>query len=140
MRCLLLCCWVALVPPAASAQDLEGDWPPLDYLRNDMNAVQAVAHVRIEEAAVVSRIPGYVTWKVSGAVVTVYKGKLEPGAAVIYFHGVEAGGLETYPLGREVVVFLLAEHDARRGPYLTVLENSTLPFSEALARKLRQIE
>jgi predicted TIM-barrel fold metal-dependent hydrolase len=126
-----------LAPLRARAQDDEA-WPPYDYLRNDYRAVAVVAHVRIEEAVLVSQIPGYDSWQLTGEVVEPFKGPPAPGEPIVYFIGVEAPSSVDEFLG-DRVVFLLAENNTERGDFYVALENATLPFREGLSERLRRV-
>lgn len=133
LKILLL---LLVLPVCAFAQDDE-EWPPLDYLRSDYKAVAVVAHIRIKEAAITSRIIGYETWTIRAKVIEPFKGKFKKGDAIEYLHGAEAGFKQQYFTG-EKIVFLLAEREKDR-KYYAVLENSTLPYTEDRVKKLRII-
>ncbi len=137
-RLLLTTLLLLLVPVAALAQD-DDEWPSLSYLRSDYKSVALVAHIRVEKAEITDRIPGYETWKINAVVLEPFKGKLKKGDALEYFHGAEAGFKVDWFMG-EKIVFLLAENDKVRGPFYTVLENSTLPYTPARVKKLRSIQ
>ena len=47
----------------AIAQD-DPQWPSLSYLRSDYRESVVVAHVRVTQAEIVSRIPGYDDWRI----------------------------------------------------------------------------
>jgi len=121
----------------AHAQDDE-NWPSLSYLRADYRSVAVVAHVRIQHAEITDRIIGYENWKVVAEVVEPFKGGFKKGDVIEYFHGAEAGIKPDYFTG-EKLVFLLAERHEHKLNY-SVLENSTLPYNEDRARKLRSIK
>jgi len=123
-------------PVALFAQD-DDDWPPLSYLRSDYKEVAVVAHIRIKEAEITNRIIGYENWRIRAEVIESFKGKFKKGDAIEYLHGAEAGFKKEYFTG-EKIVFLLAERDGAR-KYYAVLENSTLPYKEVTAKKLRVI-
>jgi hypothetical protein len=128
---VLLVCHVSL-----SAQ--EDEWPPLSYLRSDYKAVSVVAHIRIEQAEITSRIGGYENWKINAVVLESFKGKFKKGDSIEYVHGAEAGFKRDYFTG-EKIVFLLAERDQERKLYYAVLENSTLAHTKDRVAKLRSI-
>jgi hypothetical protein len=130
--CIVLFVW----PVCLSAQ--EDEWPPLSYLRSDYKAVSVVAHIRIEQAEITSRISGYENWKVNGVVLESFKGKFKKGDPIEYVHGAEAGFKRGYFTG-EKIVFLLAERDPERKLYYAVLENSTLAHTKDRVAKLRSI-
>ena len=123
-------------PVSLSAQ--EDDWPSLSYLRSDYKAVSVVAHIRIEQAEITSRIGGYENWKINAVVLESFKGKFKKGDPIEYVHGAEAGFKREYFTG-EKIVFLLAEHDPERKLYYAVLENSTLAHTNDRVTKLRSI-
>ena len=137
MKLLFKLCIVLLVWPVyVSAQ--EDEWPPFNYLRSDYKAVSVVAHIRIEQAEITSRIGGYENWKINGVVLESFEGKFKKGDAIEYVHGAEAGFKRDYFTG-EKIVFLLAERDPDRKLYYAVLENSTLQYTNHTVTKLRKI-
>jgi hypothetical protein len=125
-----------VLPVCVVAQDDE-DWPPLSYLRSDYKAVAVVAHFRIKEAEITNRIIGYENWRIRAEVIEPFKGKFKKGDAIEYVHGAEAGFKKEYFTG-EKIVFLLPQREKGRR-YYAVLENSTLPYTEARVKKLRLI-
>jgi len=127
-----------VVPLLVAAQD-DSDWPSLSYLRSDYKAVSAVAHVRIDQAEITSRVGGYENWKVNAVVLESFKGRFKKGDAIEYFHGAEAGLKREHFTG-EKIVFLLAETDQDRKLHYSVLENSTLPYTKGRVAKLRLIK
>ena len=129
---------VMFVPSCALAQD-DDNWPSLAYLRSDYKTVAVVAHIRIQQAEITNRIPGYENWRVVGEVLEPFKGKFKKGDVIEYFHGAEAGIKPEYFTG-EKLVFLLAEYDNDRKLHYSVLENSTLPYTADRVRKLRLIK
>lgn len=138
MKVLLKILIVLLVlPVCVSAQD-DDEWPPLSYLRSDYKAVAVVAHIRIKEAEITSRIIGYENWSIRAEVIESFKGKFKKGDTLEYVHGAEAGFKKQYFTG-EKIVFLLAERNKDRKLYYAVLENSTLPWTEHSVKKLRLI-
>ena len=130
---LLKTFFVLLVLPAC-----DDNWPSLSYLRQDYRSVPIVAHIRIEEAEISSRVGGYENWKISAVVIEPFKGKFKKGDVFTYFHGAEAGFKREYFSG-EKIVFLLAERGQDRTIHYAVLENSTLPPNADRIRKLRLI-
>jgi len=129
---------IVLLPVSVAAQETD-EWPSLAYLRSDYKAVSVVAHVRIREAEITNRIPGYDNWRVRCEVLESFKGRFRKGDVIEYFHGAEAGFTAKYFTG-EKIVFLLAEYDKeRRSMRYSVLENSTLPPTPERLRKLRII-
>jgi hypothetical protein len=137
LRLLLKAAIIILVLPSfLSAQD-DANWPSLSYLRSDYKAVAVVAHVRIQQAEITSRIPGYENWKIRAEVLEPFKGRFKKGDVIEYFHGAEAGFKREHFTG-EKIVFLLAEKD-REGKHYSVLENSTLPYTKDRVSKLRRI-
>jgi hypothetical protein len=135
---LLLVALVLLFPVIAAGQDDE--WPSLSYLKSDYKSVTVVAHVNIRDAEITSRIVGYENWKVTCEVIESYKGKFRKGDVFEYFHGAEAGFKKEYFTG-EKIVFLLSSRQSGMPEFkYTVLENSTLPYTENRAKKLRTIQ
>jgi hypothetical protein len=138
-RLLLSVMLFCFAPLCARAQD-DQEWPRLSYLRHDYRAVALVAHVEVTEAEIVGRIPGYENWHLRGTIVEPFKGKLLKGDSLEFYHGAEAGFRRELFLGQKIV-FLLNDYDQeKKARVLTVLENSTLPFTEERARKLRVIQ
>ncbi len=130
---------VVLLPTFAAGQD-DDDWPSLSYLKSDYKSVAVVAHVNVRDAEITSRIPGYENWKVTCEVVEPFKGKFRKGEVFEYFHGAEAGFKKESFTG-EKIVFLLSSRQSGMPEFkYTVLENSTLPYTESRAKKLRTIQ
>ena len=138
MRSLLKTFFLLLVLPSfLSAQD-DANWPSLSYLRSDYKTVAVVAHVRIQQAEITNRIPGYENWKIRAEVLEPFKGRFKKGDVIEYFHGAEAGIKREFFTG-EKIVFLLAEKNSE-GKHYSVLENSTLPYTKDRVSKLRRIK
>ena len=136
LRLLVL---VLLLPFCAVAQT-DDEWPPLSYLRSDYKSVKVVADVRIREAEIVNKIPGYDNWKIVAEVIEPFKGKFRKGEVIEYFHGAEAPSKKEFFTG-EKIVFLLAEYDKeKKALRYSVLENSTLPPTASRLNKLRRIK
>jgi hypothetical protein len=136
LRWLIL---VFLLPVFLSAQT-DDEWPSLNYLRSDYKAVRVVAHVRIREAEIVNKIPGYDNWKIVAEVLESFKGKFRKGEVIEYFHGAEAPSKKEFFTG-EKIVFLLAEYDKeKKALRYSVLENSTLAPTAGRVKKLRIIK
>jgi hypothetical protein len=129
---------VVVLACSANAQD-DDNWPSLSYLRSDYKSVAVVAHIRIQQAEITGRIGGYENWRIVGEVLEPFKGRFKKGDSIEYFHGAEAGFKQEYFTG-EKLVFLLAEYDDARKLHYSVLENSTLPYTEQRAKKLRSIK
>jgi hypothetical protein len=127
-----------IIAPLLAAQD-DPSWPSLSYLRSDYKAVSVVAHVRIAKAEITNRVGGYENWKINAVVIEPFKGTLKKGDTFEYFHGAEAGFKQEYFTG-EKIVFLLSERDKERKLHYSVLENSTLPYTQDRVAKLRRIQ
>src|SRR5258708_35757692 len=135
IACVIL---LVLLPVSLVAQT-DDNWPSLKYLRSDYNSVGVVAHVRIREAEIVNRIPGYDNWKISAEVIEHFKGKFRKGDVIEYFHGAEAPSKKEFFSG-EKIIFLLAEYDKeKKSMRYSVLENSTLAPAQNRIKKLRLI-
>jgi hypothetical protein len=130
---------VLIVSPLFILTQDDPDWPSLSYLRNDYKAVSTVAHVRIQQAEITSRVGGYENWKINALVLESFKGKLKKGDVLDYFHGAEAGFKKENFTG-DKIVFLLSERDSDRKLHYSVLENSTLPYTKDRVAKLRSIQ
>ena len=127
-----------IIAQLLAAQD-DPNWPSLSYLRSDYKAVSVVAHVRIAKAEITNRVGGYENWKINAVVIEPFKGTLKKGDTFEYFHGAEAGFKQEYFTG-EKIVFLLSERDKERKLHYSVLENSTLPYTQDRVAKLRRIQ
>ncbi|MDX6613623.1 MAG: hypothetical protein QOD75_2809 [Blastocatellia bacterium] len=139
MRALIIMALTVLAPFCVAAQDKE-EWPSLAYLRSDYKAVSVVAHIRIREAKITNRIPGYENWRIRGEVLESFKGKFRKGNVIEYFHGAEAGFPQRFFAG-EKIVFLLSEYDKQASAMrYSVLENSSLPPTPGRLSKLRVIK
>lgn len=144
MKLLLKVVIVLLVLPAFALGQNDEEWPPLSYLRSDYREVSVVAHIRIQQAEITSRIVssenivGYENWTIRAEVLESFKGKFKKGDVIDYVHGAEAGFKKEYFTG-EKIVFLLAERDRDRKIHYVVLENSTLSHTSDRVRKLRSI-
>ena len=134
--CTIICAFV-LFYGCAFAQD-DDNWPSLSYLRSDYKAVSIVAHIRIQEAGITSRIGGYENWKITAVVLESFKGKFKKGDVIVYFHGAEAGFKQEYFTGEKIVFLLFDRGRNAEFPY-TVLENSTLSANTDRINKLRLI-
>jgi hypothetical protein len=129
---------LVLALPTLSAQT-DHQLPPLSYLKSDYKSVRVVAHVRIREAEIVNKIPGYDNWKIVAEVIEPFKGKFRKGEVIEYFHGAEAPSKKDFFTG-EKIVFLLAEYDKEKKAFrYSVLENSTLALTADRVKKLRII-
>jgi len=129
-----------LLIPFCSVAQTDNEWPPLSYLKSDYKSVKVVAHVRLREAEIVNKIPGYDNWKIMAEVIEPFKGKFRKGAVIEYFHGAEAPSKKEFFTG-EKIVFLLAEYDKEtKALRYSVLENSTLAPTADRLKKLRIIK
>lgn len=136
---IILTLVLLMVPGIAVAQD-DPNWPSLSYLRSDYRHSVVVAHVRVTQAEIVNRIPGYDDWRIVGDVVEPFKGRFRKGQTLTFYHGAETGFKQAVFLG-EKIIFLhrnFVEKEKRWG--YAVIENSTLPYNEDRARKLRSIK
>ena len=136
---IFLAALIVLLPAFAAGQD-DDEWPSLSYLKSDYKSVAVVAHVSVRDAEITSRIPGYENWKITCEVVESFKGKFRKGDVFEYFHGAEAGFKKENFTG-EKIIFLLSSRQSGMPEFkYTVLENSTLPYNEDRAKKLRTIQ
>ena len=139
-KTIILCFIVFLgAPILVRAQD-DNDWPSLSYLRSDYRQVAVVAYVRVREAEIVKTIGSYEDWHLVGDVIESFKGKFRKGQTIEFYHGAEKGIRKEVFLGDKIVfLFRNFVQEEKRWVY-AVLENSTLPFTEDRARKLRKIQ
>lgn len=135
---LLLSVLCLFVVPGVAAQTSD-EWPPISYLRSDYRQVSVVAHVRVRQAEVVNTIGGYEDWHLVGEVVESFKGKFREGAKIEFYHGAEKGFRRELFLGDKIIFLERNYVEKEKRWVLAVLENSTLPYSESTARKLRKI-
>jgi hypothetical protein len=130
---------VLLLLPLLAGAQTDDTWPSLKYLKSDYQSVRVVAHVRIREAEIVNRIPGYDDWKILAEVIEPFKGKFRKGDIIEYFHGAEAPSKREFFSG-EKIVFLLGEYDKeKKSMRYSVLENSTLGPTQNRVKQLRLI-
>ena len=59
---------ILLVLPFGPLVQDDDSWPSLSYLRQDYKSVSVVAHIRIEQAEITSRVGGYENWKINAVV------------------------------------------------------------------------
>ena len=128
-----------LLAGPAMAQD-GPQWPSLSYLRSDYRESVVVAHVRVTQAEIVGRIPGYEDWRIVCEVVEPFKGKFRKGQTFTFYHGAEAGFKQELFLGEKIVFLHRNYHEADKKWVYAVIENSTLPYNDDRVRKLRIIK
>ncbi|HYW69668.1 MAG TPA: hypothetical protein VE961_01460 [Pyrinomonadaceae bacterium] len=128
-----------LAPTAAFAQD-DANWPSLKYLKSDYRESSIVARVRVTEAEIVNRIPGYDNWRVVCEVIEPFKGKFRKGQTLTYYHGAEAGFKKELFLGDKIVFLQRTYHEKEKQWVYAVIENSTLPYNDDRGQKLRTIK
>jgi hypothetical protein len=124
---------------AAVAQD-DPQWPSLKYLKSDYRESVVVAHVKVTQAEIVNRIPGYDDWRIVGEVIEPFKGKFRKGRTLTFYHGAEAGFKQQLFLGEKIIFLHRNYHDKEKRWVYAVIENSTLPYNEDRVRKLRIIK
>jgi len=139
MKVALLLLTLLILSNAAMAQE-DTEWPSLNYLRSDYRASVVVARVRVTEAEIVSRIPGYDDWRIVCAVVEPFKGKFRKGQTFTFYHGAEAGFKKELFLGEKIIFLHRNYHDKEKRWVYAVIENSTLPYNEDRVVKLRKIK
>jgi hypothetical protein len=123
----------------AIAQD-DPQWPSLSYLRSDYRQSVVVAHVRVTQAEIVSRIPGYDDWRLVGEVIEPFKGKFRKGQTITFYHGAESGFKKELFLGEKIIFLHRNYHDQTKRWVYAVIENSTLPHNQDRVAKLRKIK
>jgi hypothetical protein len=123
----------------AMAQD-DANWPSLSYLRSDYRESVIVAHVRVTQAEIVNRIPGYDDWRLVCEVVEPFKGKFRKGQTFTFYHGAEAGFKQELFLGEKIVFLHRNYHEADKKWVYAVIENSTLPYNDDRVHKLKIIK
>lgn len=129
---------IVVLAGCAFAQD-DDNWPSLNYLRSDYKSVAVVAHVRVRQAEITARIPGYENWSIRAEVLEPFKGRFKKGDVIEFMHGAEAGFKQETFMG-EKIIFLLAEKENDGKVHYSVLENSTLPYTKDRVLKLRKIK
>ena|SRR5690349_1933087 len=135
---IILTLVLLVLPGIAVAQD-DPNWPSLSYLRSDYRDSVVVAHVRVTQAEIVNRIPGYDDWRLVGEVVEPFKGKFRKGQTLTFYHGAETGFKQAGFLG-EKIIFLHRNYVEKEKRWVyAVIENSTLPYNEDRVQKLRKI-
>lgn len=91
-------------------------------ITSDYNQVKIVAHIRVLASDQVEKIGGYSVYRITGQVLELYKGKVEPGESLVYYMQVEEG----YDMNRyrgEKIVFIYLRDADERSDYRS-LENS----------------
>jgi hypothetical protein len=131
--------FVLLVLSAVAMAQDDPNWPSLSYLKQDYRSSVVVAHVRVNEAEVVNRIPGLEDWRVVCEVIEPFKGKFRKGDKLVYYHGAEAGFRKDLFLGEKIVFLQRNYHEKEKQWVYAAIENSTLPYNEDRVRKLRTI-
>ena len=129
---------ILLLSTAAVAQD-DSQWPSLSCLKCDYRQSAIVAHVRVTQAEIVNRIPGYDDWRLVGEVVEPFKGKFRKGQTITFYHGAEAGFKKELFLGEKIIFLHRNYHDKTKQWVYAVIENSTLPYNDDRVAKLRKI-
>ena len=129
-----------LLLPLAAAAQADQQWPPLSYLRSDYRSSAIVAHVRVTEAEVASRIVGLEDWRVSCEIIEPFKGNVRKGGRLTYYHGAEAGFRKELFLGEKIIFLQRNFHDKEKQWVYAAIENSTLAYNEDRVRKLRIIK
>jgi hypothetical protein len=130
---------ILLLSTAAMAQD-DPQWPSLSYLRSDYRESVVVARVRVTQAEIVNRIPGYDDWRIVCEVVEPFKGKFRKGETFTFYHGAEAGFKKELFLGDKIVFLHRNYHETEKKWVYAVIENSTLPYNDDRVHKLRIIK
>jgi hypothetical protein len=128
-----------LLAAPAIAQD-DPQWPSLSYLRSDYRESVVVAHVRVTQAEIVQRIPGYDDWRIVCEVVEPFKGKFQKGQTLTYYHGAESGFKQELFLGEKIIFLHRNYHEKEKRWVYAVIENSTLPYNDDRVQKLRKIK
>ncbi len=131
---------VLLFPLVAAATQVDDQWPSLAYLRSETRLAAAVAHMRVRDAEIVKRIGGYENWRVKGEVVEPFKGTFRQGDPIEFVLGAEAGLQKDRFLGDKIVFLQRNFLENEKSWSYTVLENSTLPYSDDRVQKLRMIK
>ena len=128
-----------LSPIAVVAQD-DPNWPSLSYLRSDYRESAVVAHVRVTQAEIVNRIPGYEDWRLVCEIIEPFKGQFRKGQTLTFYHGAEAGFKQELFLGEKIIFLHRNYHEKEKRRVYAVIENSTLPYNEDRVHKLRTIK
>ena len=138
MKIALAILFLFLSIPAVGQDD--PNWPSLSYLKSDYRESVVVAHVRVMQAEIVSRIPGYDDWRLVCEIVEPFKGKFRKGQTLTFYHGADAGFKQELFLGEKIVFLHRNHHEEDKRWVYAVIENSTLPYNEDRAYKLRTIK
>src|SRR5881394_3345204 len=101
---------ILLMSTAAMAQD-DPNWPSLSYLRSDYRQSVVVAHVRVTQAEIVGKIPGYGDWRLVGEVIEPFKGKFRKGQTITFYHGAESGFKKELFVGEKIIFLHRNYHD-----------------------------
>ena len=107
-------------------------------ITSDYNQVRIVAHIKVLNTDQVDKIGGYLVYKITGQVLALYKGKVEPGESLAYYMQVEKG----YDMNRyrgEKIVFIYLHNTDERSAY-RALENSDRQPTQRVISVLRNLK
>jgi len=97
-----------------------------------------VAHIKVLNTDQVDKIGGYLVYKITGQVLELYKGKVEPGESLSYYMQIEEG----YDMSRyrgEKIVFIYLHNTDERSDY-RALENSDREPTQRVISILRNLK
>lgn len=115
------------------------DDPPFSNLRSDYHQVGIVARVKVKEVKFVA--PDiHLLYILRGEVIEPFKGKLRRGQAIEFYLFVEEGFDVNSRLGDWIVFLERSSNTPDKKWGWFALENSSLPYSQRLASKLRRIK
>ena len=107
-------------------------------ITSDYKQVRIVAHIKVLNTDPVDKIGGYLVYKITGQVLELYKGKVEPGESLSYYMQVEEG----YDMNRyrgEKIVFIYLLNTDERSDY-RALENSDRQPTQRVISVLRSLK
>ena len=107
-------------------------------ITSDYNQVRIVAHIKVLNTDQVDKIGGYLVYKITGQVLELYKGKVQPGESLSYYMQIEEG----YDMSRyrgEKIVFIYLHNTDERSDY-RALENSDREPTQRVISILRNLK